>query len=136
MIFPLIFIIFSCNQLTSPFFHLSKTVSGLEESEAVPNQDLLGDFADRLYAAHGLRGPARSPAPSARQLKAVGPVGRGGKGWGSWNFLVVPGENWGISWGNLAIDGISLMGFHWENWGLDGNGEQHPARWAERLDHT
>mmetsp|Transcript_12849 Transcript_12849/g.22284 ORF Transcript_12849/g.22284 Transcript_12849/m.22284 type:complete len:593 (-) Transcript_12849:3-1781(-) len=42
-----------------------------EESEAVPNQDLLGDFADRLYAAHGLRGPARSPAPSARQLKVL-----------------------------------------------------------------
>ena len=39
-----------------------------QESDPVPNADLLGDFADRMYAAHGL-----APGTAKRsRLKADG----------------------------------------------------------------
>lgn len=41
----------------------------LEESEPVPNVDLLGDFADRMYRAHGLASSSRGPG--TRQLKVL-----------------------------------------------------------------
>lgn len=41
----------------------------LEESEPVPNVDLLGDFADRMYRAHGLESPA--PRTARARLKVL-----------------------------------------------------------------
>lgn len=41
---------------------LRRALPGRQESEMVPNKDILGDFADRMYEAHGLARPhARVP---------------------------------------------------------------------------
>jgi hypothetical protein len=50
-----------------------------QESEPVPNVDLLGDFANRMYRAHGLESPA--PRTARARLKVWWDVGGVKNGW-------------------------------------------------------
>lgn len=38
--------------------------------DSIPRMDLLGDFADRMYLAHGIQPPHHVEKPKRRKLKA------------------------------------------------------------------